>query len=86
MLGKKLGYTEAAGTLRRISMGQGQEPIAEDVIDTFSKNGGWVFLDNVHLMSKWLPKLNRCPAPDPSATALSVVAPQDARSVCRECT
>jgi len=40
-------------------MGQGQEEIADRVIKDFSKNGGWVFLDNIHLMSKWLPVLNR---------------------------
>merc|ERR1711959_483373 len=59
------GYTERGGNLRRISMGQGQEPIAEKIIDEFSKpeeeggKGGWVYLDNVHLMSKWLPVLER---------------------------
>merc|ERR1711988_2070 len=42
-------------------MGQGQEAVAESVIDDFSKTGGWVFLDNVHLMSKWLPTLERKP-------------------------
>jgi len=60
--GEKLGFTEVKGNLRRISMGQGQESIAEKVIDDFSKpesEGGWVFLDNVHLMSNWLPTLER---------------------------
>jgi dynein heavy chain len=45
-----------------VSMGQGQEPIAEGLLDRFSDpagQGGWVFLDNVHLMSSWLPKLER---------------------------
>jgi len=64
-VGQDKGYTEVGGNLRRISMGQGQEPIAEQVIDDFSKSeedggkGGWVYLDNVHLMSKWLPVLER---------------------------
>lgn len=58
-IGKELGYTEAKGNLRRISMGQGQEPVAEGVMDDFSKKGGWVFLDNIHLMEHWLPKLER---------------------------
>ena len=40
-------------------MGQGQEEIADKMIDDFAKNGGWVFLDNIHLMSKWLPSLER---------------------------
>jgi len=64
-VGQSKGYTETGGNLRRISMGQGQEPIAEKVIDDYSKpeseggRGGWVYLDNVHLMSKWLPVLER---------------------------
>jgi len=58
-IGKELGYTEAKGNLRRISMGQGQEPVAEGVIKEFSKTGGWVFLDNIHLMTEWLPRLER---------------------------
>jgi len=59
MCGKEMGYTEAAGNLRRISMGQGQEEVANSVIDAFSEKGGWVFMDNIHLMSKWLPVLER---------------------------
>jgi len=39
-IGKGLGYTEAEGSLRRISMGQGQEAVAEKVIKEFSKDGG----------------------------------------------
>jgi hypothetical protein len=31
-------------------MGQGQEGPAEAVLDRYTKEGGWVFLDNVHLM------------------------------------
>ena len=40
-------------------MGQGQEPIAEKLLEDFGKTGGWVFLDNIHLMQSWLPKLER---------------------------
>merc|ERR1712070_553688 len=64
-VGEAEGYTERIGNLRRVSMGQGQEPIAEGLIDEFSKaaedggEGGWVYLDNVHLMSNWLPILER---------------------------
>ena len=29
---------------------QGQEEPAEAVLDKYTKEGGWVFLDNVHLM------------------------------------
>lgn len=38
---------------------QGQEKVAEAVLDKYMKEGGWVFLDNVHLMQAWLPKLER---------------------------
>ena len=41
-----------------ISMGQGQEPVAEAVLDKYTKHGGW-FLDNVHLMQGWIPSLER---------------------------
>jgi dynein heavy chain len=45
--------------LKTISMGQGQEPAAEAAFREMSTEGGWLFLDNVHLMSAWLPVLER---------------------------
>jgi dynein heavy chain, axonemal len=36
---------------------QGQEKVAESVMDKYMKDGGWVFLDNVHLMQGWLSTL-----------------------------
>ena len=38
-------------------MGQGQEKAAEQAIKKMNSNGGWVFLQNIHLMPDWLPKL-----------------------------
>ena len=58
-LANKLGKTTDNGQLTMISMGQGQEPVAESVLDKYTKNGGWVFLDNVHLMQGWIPSLER---------------------------
>ena len=58
-LGAKLGFAEANGKYRSISMGQGQEINAEESLLQFSKEGGWLFLQNVHLMESWLPKLER---------------------------
>ena len=58
-LANKLGKTADNGQLTMISMGQGQEPVAESVLDKYTKNGGWVFLDNVHLMQGWIPSLER---------------------------
>ncbi|KAK2951927.1 putative Dynein beta chain, ciliary [Blattamonas nauphoetae] len=53
-LGKKLGFTTLNGKFKLVSMGQGQEPIAEEYIDRAAKEGTWVMLENLHLMSKWL--------------------------------
>eukprot|EP00965_Chrysotila_dentata_P120570 3987237-Pleurochrysis_carterae.AAC.2 len=58
-LGKKLGFTEESGRYVPISMGQGQEKNAENVLDRFTASGGWAFLQNVHLMQSWLPILER---------------------------
>eukprot|EP00002_Diphylleia_rotans_P022035 TRINITY_DN430_c0_g2_i1.p1 TRINITY_DN430_c0_g2~~TRINITY_DN430_c0_g2_i1.p1 ORF type:complete len:4080 (+),score=854.57 TRINITY_DN430_c0_g2_i1:199-12438(+) len=54
-IGRKYGFTEENGKLVGISMGQGQEKRAEQCLDNFIQNGGWIFLDNVHLMQRWLP-------------------------------
>lgn len=58
-LGKKLGFTEANDNYVSISMGQGQEKNGESVLDRFTRDGGWAFLQNVHLMQGWLPMLER---------------------------
>lgn len=29
------------------------------MLDKYTKEGGWVFLDNVHLMQGWIPSLER---------------------------
>eukprot|EP00879_Flechtneria_rotunda_P021343 GHRR01022494.1.p1 GENE.GHRR01022494.1~~GHRR01022494.1.p1 ORF type:complete len:925 (+),score=321.59 GHRR01022494.1:1101-3875(+) len=55
----KVGKTVEAGNLTLISMGQGQEGPAEAVLDKYICEGGWVFLDNVHLMQGWIPRLER---------------------------
>jgi len=54
-----MGKSVANGQLTLISMGQGQESPAESVLDKYTKEGGWVFLDNVHLMQGWIPRLER---------------------------
>ena len=58
-LGRQLGFTEEAGRYVSISMGQGQEAHAEACLDRFTEQGGWIFLQNVHLMQSWLPTLER---------------------------
>ena len=56
--GIKLGVINS-GKYQNISMGQGQEERAEKAISSFAANGGWVFLQNIHLMTEWLPTLER---------------------------
>jgi len=58
-LGKELGLTFENGKFRNISMGQGQEKPAEAVVEQFAKDGGWVMLQNLHLMQSWVPQLER---------------------------
>jgi dynein heavy chain len=58
-LGKEKGITFENGNFKNISMGQGQEKPAEAVVESFAKNGGWVMLQNCHLMQSWVPKLER---------------------------
>ena len=41
-------------TYFNISLGQGQDKIANERLDTGHKMGHWVVLNNVHLMPKWL--------------------------------
>lgn len=56
-VGRRLGATSETGRLVNISMGQGQEAPAEAALASFARNGGWVLLQNVHLMSQWLSRL-----------------------------
>lgn len=37
-----------------ISLGQGQDVIAQEKLEIGARQGHWVFLDNVHLMPRWL--------------------------------
>ncbi|NXA80883.1 DYH9 protein, partial [Thryothorus ludovicianus] len=57
--GKKLGYTFNHGNLHNISLGQGQEVVAEQALDVAAKEGHWVILQNIHLVAKWLSSLEK---------------------------
>lgn len=57
-LGREKGITADRGLFANISMGQGQEARADETIRKLGKVGGWIFLQNVHLMQSWLPTLD----------------------------
>jgi len=58
-LGMQHGISTENKKFVNISMGQGQEAPAEAIVTRFAKEGGWVMLQNCHLMSSWVPKLER---------------------------
>eukprot|EP00742_Colponemidia_sp_Colp-10_P004589 GILJ01004897.1.p1 GENE.GILJ01004897.1~~GILJ01004897.1.p1 ORF type:complete len:2544 (-),score=425.95 GILJ01004897.1:114-7634(-) len=58
-LGLQLGFSEESGKFKNVSLGQGQDKVAEDGLEMASKEGGWIFLQNIHLVARWLPKLEK---------------------------
>lgn len=50
---------KAEDKFRYISLGQGQGPIAEELMNTARREGGWVCLQNCHLAISWMPQLER---------------------------
>ena len=42
-----------------VSLGQGQDVIALERLDQGSRQGHWILLNNVHLMPRWLPILEK---------------------------
>ena len=58
-LGNKLGYSTPNANFHNISLGQGQEVVAEKAMAIASKEGHWIVLQNIHLVKLWLPKLEK---------------------------
>ena len=58
-LGKQLGYSSDTGNFYNVSLGQGQESVAENAMDQAAQQGHWVILQNIHLVRKWLPALEK---------------------------
>jgi dynein heavy chain len=58
-LAKTKGKSVTNGTLKVISLGQGQGPIAERLMAQGRKTGDWVCLQNCHLAVSWLPRLEQ---------------------------
>ncbi|KAI7797195.1 putative dynein heavy chain 9, partial [Triplophysa rosa] len=57
--GRKLGYTFDNKNFHNVSLGQGQEVVAEQALDLAAKEGHWVILQNIHLVAKWLGTLEK---------------------------
>jgi len=53
-LGKKLGFSMDNKNFHNVSLGQGQEVVAESALDVAAEKGHWVILQNIHLVAKWL--------------------------------
>ncbi|XP_065180851.1 dynein beta chain, ciliary-like [Sycon ciliatum] len=59
ILGEKMGFTPDAGKYHHISLGQGQEVVADGALKNGAEQGHWVILENIHLVKKWLPSLEK---------------------------
>jgi dynein heavy chain len=59
VLGQRLGYTYDNEKLYNVSLGQGQEIVAERALEACFEKGGWAMLNNIHLVAKWLIKLEK---------------------------
>ncbi|KAG8180010.1 hypothetical protein JTE90_020965 [Oedothorax gibbosus] len=57
--GLKRGFSSAAGNFQNVSLGQGQESIAEQTLDVGATEGHWVVLQNIHLAKGWLNRLEK---------------------------
>ena len=66
-----LGLTVEAEKWADISLGEGKDIISDREVDRLAKEGGWVVLQNIHLMPIWLVELEkRIERNAPGASAL----------------
>jgi len=57
-LAAKYGKTKGLD-YHNVSLGQGQDVVAVEKLDVGHRQGHWVMLNNVHLMPRWLPVLEK---------------------------
>lgn len=57
-LARKAGL-EKGVSYHNVSMGQGQDVVANAALDAGAKQGHWVLLNNVHLMPRWLVEVEK---------------------------
>jgi len=53
-VGAKYGKSSNDKTFTNISMGQGQEQIAQNALKECAEKGNWLMIQNVHLMTDWM--------------------------------
>ncbi|CUT99220.1 dynein beta chain ciliary [Echinococcus multilocularis] len=58
-LGRQIGFTSDRKNFHNISLGQGQESVAEETMKLSAHEGHWIILQNVHLVAKWLPAFEK---------------------------
>ncbi|XP_054249766.1 dynein axonemal heavy chain 17 [Indicator indicator] len=58
-LGQKLNFTIENGRIHNVSLGQGQEIVAEQALEVAAAQGHWVILQNIHLVARWLGTLEK---------------------------
>ncbi|XP_054026357.1 dynein axonemal heavy chain 17 [Dryobates pubescens] len=58
-LGQKLNFTIENGRIHNVSLGQGQEVVAEQALEVAAAQGHWVILQNIHLVARWLGTLEK---------------------------
>ncbi|NXT54658.1 DYH17 protein, partial [Pluvianellus socialis] len=59
VLGRKLNFTIDNGRIHNVSLGQGQEAVAERALEVAATQGHWVILQNIHLVARWLGTLEK---------------------------
>ncbi|NWI54818.1 DYH17 protein, partial [Calyptomena viridis] len=58
-LGMRLNFTIENGKIHNVSLGQGQEVVAERAMEVAAVEGHWVILQNIHLVARWLDTLEK---------------------------